>query len=282
MKTICVLCVLTFALLAVPLADAVDVQPPPTPYVMGVFPFIPAANIEGVFAPLAAEISRAVGRPVKLRTSASFEKFMEELKAHAFDLAYIQPFDYVDIARPGGYLALVSRNDTLSSRIVVRQDSPIKNLQELKGKNMGMPPRVAALSFLNRLTLNKAGLVPDRDVKIVYLASHQACLQQLQIGTVAACGISPSALRLAEVQLKTHFKLIHESPEIPPPLFVVKKELPQRDRDAMLAVLIATDLSTVKPELRSMFIEKDEKPFRKTADKEYDAVRALMKAYGVR
>jgi phosphonate transport system substrate-binding protein len=261
---------------------AADSSQSQTSYVMGVFPFVPTATIEGIFAPVAAELSQALGKPVKLRSAPSFDKFTDELKSRNFDIAFIQPFDYVSVAKTGRYLPLVCRNDRLSSHFVVKRDSTVQNLQDLRGKSLGMPPKVAAVSFLNRLTLKKEGLNPDTDVKMVYLASHQACLQQLMIGTVSACGVSPAGVRLAEMQFKTTFRLIHESVEIPTPLFVVKEEVPQKDRETILKVLATTTMAGVKPELRTMFVETTEKPFRKVADKEYDVVRALMKSSGYR
>ncbi|NTV49058.1 MAG: phosphate/phosphite/phosphonate ABC transporter substrate-binding protein [Geobacteraceae bacterium] len=274
-----IFCAFMFATMPVFAAQSTEEQ---APYIMGVFPFVPTATIEGIFAPLAAELSKALGRPVKLRSASSFDKYTDELKSRIFDIAFIQPFDYASLAKSAGLLPLASRNDILSSHIVVKNDSLIHDLKDLKGKSMGMPPKVAAVSFLNRLTLKKAGLTPDTDIKFVYLASHQACLQQLMIGNVAACGVSPAAIRLAEAQLKTTFRLIHESPEIPTPLFVVKKEIAKKDRDTMLGVLTTTDLAGVKPELRTMFVETKEKPFRKATDSEYEVVRTMMKTYGIK
>ena len=282
MKTAIACITICLALLFAPLTCSAEPPPPQQAYIMGVFPFVPTTSIEGIFAPLAAELSQALGRPVKLRSAPSFDKFTDELKSRIFDIAFIQPFDYASLAKSAALLPLAARNDILSSHIVVKNDSLIHDLKDLKGKSIGMPPKVAAVSFLNRLALKKEGLSPDTDVKFVYLASHQACLQQLMIGYVAACGVSPSAVRLAEIQLKTTFRLIHESPEIPTPLFVVKKELPQKDRDTILRVLTTTDLVGVKPELRTMFVETKEKPFRKATDSEYDAVRTMMKTYGIK
>lgn len=251
-------------------------------YIMGVFPFIPTASIEGIFAPLAAEIGRAIGRPVKLRTTTSFEKFMEELRGRSYDIAFIQPFDYVDIAKPGGYLTLAARNDRLSSHIVVKQDSPVRELKDLKGMRFGMPPKVSAVSFMNRIAVKKAGLNPDSDVRMIYLASHQACLQQLLIGKVDACGVSPPGVRLVEQQMKASFRLIHETPEIPSPLFVVRKELPAKDRETIKATLLQSDLAGVKPELRAMFLGEVKKPFRVTSERDYDTIRSYLKLLGHR
>ncbi|MDD2540476.1 MAG: phosphate/phosphite/phosphonate ABC transporter substrate-binding protein [Desulfuromonadaceae bacterium] len=282
MKTTFVRVTLCLLLLAQPLAASAEAKGAAQPYIMGVFPFVPTTTIEGIFAPLAAELSQALGRPVKVRSASSFDKFTDELKNRAFDIAFIQPFDYAALAKPAGLLPLASRNEVLNSCIVVKNDSPVRDMKDLKGKTMGMPPKTSAVSFLNSVVTKNAGLTPGKDVLFVFLASHQACLQQLMIGNVAACGVSPTSVRLAELQLKTTFRLIKESPAIPTPLFVVKKELPQKDRDTMLKVLLTTDLAGVSPELRHNFFDTKQKPFRKATDREYDAVRAMMKTYNIK
>lgn len=284
LQRVLALCVLPLALQFVctrPLS-ATETLPAPAEYTLGVFPFVPTSSIEGIFAPLAAEISKATGKPVRLRTTTSFEKFMEELRGRSFDIAFVQPFDYVDIAKPAGYLPAVARNDRLTSHIVVKQDSPIRTLQDLKGKSLGMPPKVAAVSFLNRVAVKKAGLIPDTDVRMVYLASHQACLQQLMIGKVDACGVSPPGVRLVEQQMKTSFRLIHETPVIPSPLFVYKKELPLRDREAIKAALLASQMRGVRPQLRAMFLGNVSTPFRSINERDYDIVRSYLKLLGHR
>ena len=267
---------LCLILLAQPLVASAQAKDASQPYIMGVFPFVPTTTIEGIFAPLAAELSQALGRPVKVRSASSFDKFTDELKNRVFDIAFIQPFDYARLAKSARLLPLAARNEVFNSYIVVSNDSPVREMEDLKGKNMGMPPKASAVSFLNSVVAKKAGLTPGKDVTFVFLASHQACLQQLVIGNVAACGVSPTSVRLAELQLKTTFRLIKKSPAIPTPLFVVKKELPKRDRDTMLKVLLATDLAGVSPELRQKFVEAHGKPFRKATDREYDVVRAMM------
>lgn len=258
-------------------AAAAPATGPRHEYVMGVFPFIPAASIEGIFAPLAAEISRAIGRPVKLQTAPSFERFMSELSQQTYQLAFVQPFDYVEIARPRGYLPLAARNDKLSSHLVVREDSPVKTIGDLKGKTLGMPPRSAAVSVMNQVAIKQAGLKPDTDVKFVYLASHQACLQQLLIGTVHACGVSPPGVRLVEHQMKTRFRLIHATPTIPSPLFVVHKDLPRKEQEQIRAVLLSTGLEGVDPALRTTFLGDVAKPFRSATDRDYDTIRSYLK-----
>jgi phosphonate transport system substrate-binding protein len=250
------------------------------PYILGVFPFIPAASIEGLFAPIAAELSAAVGRPVILRTTDSFDKFMAGLRRREYDLAFVQPFDYVDIARPKGYFPLARRSEDLVSVLVSRSESPLRTIKDLKGKRLGMPPETAAVSILNRIALKKAGLTPGTGVTVEYFSSHQACLQQLLVGHVDACGISPTGARLVENQMGVRFRELGRSPAIPHTLFVAHGRIPARERQAMTAVLGSTDLAKVPAEFRSLFVTEGQKPFRRVDDREYEPVRRHLRLLG--
>jgi len=247
-------------------------------YTMGVFPFMPVANIEGLFAPIARDIGDKLQKKVALASAGSFDKFTQEIKEKKYEIAFVQPFDYVQVAKAAGYLPLAARTDILASDIVVKEGSPIKKIQDLKGKTLGMPPENSAMSHLNRHLLFSVGLRPGKDVTFKYLASHLACLQQLVIGDLDACGVSPPVIRLAKTQLKASFTLIHSSPILPSPLFVVRGDIPPDEQKKIKQVLLTTTLESVKPELREMFFTGGQKhPFAETTDKDYDKVRALLK-----
>lgn len=66
---------------------------------MSVFPFISAQHLEAVFAPIVAELSEVMECSLSFRSASSFESFMTKLGKGEFDIAFIQPFDYVQIAK---------------------------------------------------------------------------------------------------------------------------------------------------------------------------------------
>lgn len=70
------------------------------------------------------------------------------------------------------------------SSLVVKKDSPIKEVMELKGKKIGCFPGQTARVYLS-MTLMKHGLDPDKDVQIQEInpASH---LQALEAGSINA------------------------------------------------------------------------------------------------
>ena len=58
----------------------------------GVFPYLPALNIEKLYAPVAVELAQALGTDIQLKTKETFEEFGEEVAAGTYDLLVCHPF----------------------------------------------------------------------------------------------------------------------------------------------------------------------------------------------
>jgi ABC-type nitrate/sulfonate/bicarbonate transport system substrate-binding protein len=78
----------------------------------------------------------------------------------------------------------------------------IKTIQELKGKTIGASTPRAALDTATREALKKNGLVPDKDVQILYVQSVPAILSSIIGGKTAAGTLSaPNTLKAREAGL---------------------------------------------------------------------------------
>ena len=277
-----VLLVLQFSV-ALPL-PAVAEEPQPGPekpeYNMGVFPFLSPTATESVFAPIAAELAKALDRPVHLHSSSTFEIFTERLRRQQYDIVHIHPFDYVKIAVKAGYLPLASRIEDLSAQIVVLHDSPLRSAKDLTGKTIGMAPKTSSLSYLTRIALKQAGFHEGTTVYLKYFSSHLSCLQQLHIGNISACATSDGAMRLFEAQANVKLRVLMQSPSIPHTLFVVHSRVPKADRDRIARTILSTSLSGVPTEMKELFVEKDGKYFRPVTDADYDIVRKYIDLLG--
>ena len=95
-------------------------------YVLGVFPHLPPRELEKVYAPISADLSQAVGRQVRFRSSSTYANFMERLETEDFDIIFAQPFDYVRAADKHGYLPMATRDEPLATIVVVKKGSPIR------------------------------------------------------------------------------------------------------------------------------------------------------------
>ena len=249
-------------------------------YSMGMFPALSPATLDDLFSPIAAELGQALGREVQFSSASSYEKFDRKLEAAEYDIALVHPWEYVNIASRVGYLPVAARNGLLYAVFVVKRNSPLKNASDLKGKIVGLPPRIAVVSHLAKITLHEAGLVPGRDLTLKYFSSHQSCLQQLQIGDIDMCVSGMATLRVYQEKTENAFRVLMESPRIPEILFVVHSRVPVKDRGVIKKTLLSTTLGGIPPTIRDLFFErnsKDGKYFRSIRDSDYAPVRRYIK-----
>ncbi|MFA6823261.1 MAG: phosphate/phosphite/phosphonate ABC transporter substrate-binding protein [Geobacter sp.] len=264
-------------------AVATPSSPAPREYTLAVFPFLPTGNLEGIFAPIAAELSRELGKPVRFRVTPTYDAFIAALKEKKFDIVHIHPFDYVQFGQAIGYQPLVARTEGLYAEFSVKEGSPLKRLSDLRGKQIGTPPSTGSVTYLARAALQQAGIRPD-EITIRNFPNHLACLQQLQIGSVDACATSAPAARVFEAQLGLKLQHIGRSQTITHALFAVHKRVPAADRERIKNSLIATKLETMDPKLRALFIDPGSatpgRYFQPVTDRDYNQARRIMQQLG--
>ena len=253
-------------------------------YVLGVFPFLPSANLEGIFAPIAAELSKALGKPVRLRLTSSYGSFVQALQDQTFDIVHIHPFDYVQFGRQKGYHPLVARSEDLYALFSVKYGSSVTKLSDLKGKRLGTPPATGVVTYLALDAMHKAGLAPGKDLMVRNFPNHLACLQQLQIGAVDSCATSSGTSKTFESQFGLPLKRIGHSITIPHTLFAAHSRIPAADREIIKKTLLASTLAKVDPQLRQLFIETGNAGtgsyFKSVSDKDYESARRILKRLG--
>jgi len=242
-------------------------------YSFGVFPFLPAARLETVFAPVAGELGRALGREIRYRSAASYEKFAARLARQEFDIAHVQPFDYVRIAVSSGYLPVAARNAELTAVAVVPEESAVRELRDLAGSVVALPPEGAATAILGALALARSGLDPRRDVTVRHLLDQDSCIHLVVTGGAAACFTGSQAARLYQVRTGRRLRVIGRSPPIPHTLFVVHSRVPRADREIIRRTLLGLTLQGLAPELRDFLAGDGSRPFVPVQDADYDIVR---------
>lgn len=229
---------------------------PPGPYIYGVIPYITAIELARLHAPVLAEIQRVLGRPVTFHTTSSLDMFTARLKQQAYDIAFIQPYDYHAAVVESGYIPLARMDGQHRALIVVVPSSPLRSVRELRGKTLALPPPKTATCYLASTMLRQAGPDPQRDLKLRHYKSHGSCLQQALIGTADACATNYMALQAFQSQRRVRFRVLGESMESPGPLFVVHPRVPSQEREALQGSILSwADTRTGKQLLQAVGLE---------------------------
>ena len=264
---------------AVPVfADDTKRAPDDEPYTFGAFPHLAMVQLEHIFAPIAEEFSRVLGRRVSFRTKPTFEKFTQELEAQTYDIALVQPFDYVPAHDKWGYLPVVRSNKPIAGSILVRTDSPLQSLKDLAGKKLGLPPETAAVSHLTYIALIEAKLNPARDVRVSYHKTHDSCLQQLVIRSIDACASEERPIRFFQQKWNVRFRVLASTPAAPGVVFVAHSRLPKAERDALSNAM----LNWARTESGREFMQYGGSQIVSVNDSEFDVVRRYLKSIEAR
>jgi len=107
-----------------------------------------------------------------------FSNYERQVEAHfegAFHVAWNSPLAWIEVervararGRQARALAMRDTDQDLTSLIVVKADSPIRSLEDLKGKRVGVGAHDSPQGTLIPLGhLAAAGLEPDRDLEVV-------------------------------------------------------------------------------------------------------------------
>jgi len=110
------------------------------PLRLGIFPRYNYTETVKSFTPLAEQLTRVLGRRVELETASDFSTFWQAVVARRYDLVHFNQYHYIKAHRELRY-EVIARNreggsDTIKGALLVRRDSGIKQLADLKGKRI--------------------------------------------------------------------------------------------------------------------------------------------------
>ncbi len=238
----------------------------------GVFPYIAPRVIEKIYAPIGAEFSHVLNREIQFRTASSYTRFMKNLNLQMYDIVFVQPFDYVEIADKYGYKPLATRDKKLPAVLVVKADSKLNGVRSLRGKAIGLPPKVAAISYMVKSYLKRHGLVPGKDVTIKHFRSHGSCMHNVLVGSVAVCGTAPPAVRVFQSRMKVSLRVIARTPSISNSLFAVHPRVPRQQVELLRKAILSWPNSEKG---RRLLKGAKVKAFIEVDDAQYNDVRKM-------
>jgi phosphonate transport system substrate-binding protein len=203
-----------------------------TEYLFGVHPLHNPQHLFAVFGPLMDFLSEHIpGARFKLEASRNYAAFDKKLYAKKFHFALPNPFQTIS-AVDKGYRVFGKMGDDHNFRgiILVRKDSGITKVSDLKGKSVSYPaPTALAATMLPQYYLQTHGLDVMQDVDNRYVGSQESAVMNVFLKQTHAGATWPPpwrALSKARPELKAALKVIWRTDPLPNNGLVVLSDVP--------------------------------------------------------
>ncbi|HEX5338899.1 MAG TPA: phosphate/phosphite/phosphonate ABC transporter substrate-binding protein [Gallionella sp.] len=251
-------------------------------YVFAIHPLHNPERLLERYGPIIDYLNRHIkGAHFTLEASRNYEEFDKKLYAGKPDFALPNPYQTVNSLKHGYHVfGKMGDDENFRGIILVRRDSGIAKVSDLKGKKVSYPAMTAlAATMMPQYYLHTHGLDVNRDIENLYVGSQESSIMNVYLGQVAAAATWPVPWlafqkehpdKAAQLELKWQTEpLINNG-------LVARSDVPPE-----LVGQVATLLATLheSAEGRAMLEQLPISRFERANDASYDVVRSFLDTF---
>ena len=199
----------------------------------------PGATVDR-FRDLSEDLSKLLKQPVKIQAVADYKDLAAGLSEQRYDIAYVHPAHHsIRAMTKSGYnLVAVTKGFTeYRASFMVRGNSPLKTLADLKTLKVGAPDEDSITSVMLRATLVEA-LGPQLP-EITYVRLQEAVPFMVEHGFVAT-GVSASRAVVKDWQEKGG-KVLFTSKPVPIKHMIASAKISEAQRALLTSYFVGLD-----------------------------------------
>lgn len=200
-------------------------------YIIGVHPLHNPKRLHEIFGPIADYLSKNIeGVSFKVEASRNYAAYDKKLYSGKFHFALPNPFQTVNSLKHG-YTVFAKMSDDQNFRgiFLVRKDSNIKSVKDLKGHAVSFPaPTALAATMMPQYYLQQHGLNVMKDIEIKYVGSQESSIMNVMLGNTKAGATWPPpwrALSKERPELAKELMVVWQTSPLPNNSFVVRDDI---------------------------------------------------------
>jgi len=224
--------------------------------------------------PLTQYLTKTLGKPVRLKLANNMSGAIDDVATGAVDLAYLTPVAYIKSNKKGN-TRLVAKTVTkgrgsFKLMIVVKENSPIKSLEDLKGRSFAFGDKAA---LLQRAVVVGSGTKLESLGTYKFLGHYDNIVRAVMHGAFDA-GILKDTK--AYKWKDKGIRILYASDDLPPYNISASSQVSEQMLVKLREAFLSLDANNEEHKKIIKALDKKYDGFAKTSDAEYDVVRKLV------
>lgn len=196
--------------------------------------------------PILDHVQRKTGVPLALKVARTAPESNNATEKGDYDFVYSNTIFLPKMAQAGYQVILRPRDEAIAGQIVTLADSPIRQLKDLNGREVGFPSQAAFVGYavpMDQLLREGIGVVP------VFGGNQEGIMGQLKAGRVLAAGVNNQVMKAFAAREGIQYRVLWESKPFHNLPIAVHPRVP---RPVVEAVRLAIDGMAADPEGKSV------------------------------
>lgn len=250
--------------------------------ILGIHPLHNPKRLYEMFGPIADYLSKNIeGVQIKIEASRNYAAFDKKLYSRKFHFALPNPFQTVNSLKHGyKVFGKMSDDENFRGIFLVRKDSNIKEVSDLKGQAVSFPaPTALAATMMPQYYLQQHGLNVMTDIDIKYVGSQESSIMNVMLGNTKAGATWPPpwrALSKERPELRKELKIIWQTSSLPNNGLVVRDDVDKKILHQVKTLLLKLHQH---PQGKKWLDKMELSKFENATDNTYKPVVAFLKLF---
>lgn len=237
-------------------------------YTFGIGPTQSPTELTKRWSPFIQYLSEKSGVPLQFKTSPDLAVFKQQFLNSTFDFGLLNPYHYLVSRKESGYTAFAhEKNAKLYALLVVRNDSPINDVNQLNGKTLAFPSPTAFIG-----TWVQMAMLKEKNIEVYrqYVNSMDSSYLSVAKGLFPAGGGESRTWGTLDPEIKKQLRVLWTSEAYPPFAFMVHPRVHLSD---VSKVLKAMEMMDTDPQGIKLLKAVNLKGIAKATDEDYNEMR---------
>jgi phosphonate transport system substrate-binding protein len=200
------------------------------PLVLGVFPNMTAKQIVVAYRPLADSLEKHLQRRVVIYSARDFKTFADRTYRGEYDIVLTAPHLAFLARQEAGYRPLLKYIQPVRGLLMVRQDAPYHQLDDLRGRTLATADPLAVVVLAIHAELAAHGLRRDHDYRTLDFSTHLNAAMQVINGRADAAALGLHPYNLMPPELQRQLRVLAKTPPLSSLMYLTHPRL--RDAEA--------------------------------------------------